>query len=824
MEDVVSKLHADEQLRVFLKPDVDVAQIASAIIAKDATNTASSSASEDFSHTLAVAIQTIDSAIEDYIGASHTDLLDHVGSVDGLKSKVKLLHADVSDVQAAILRMDSDIHKVHRALQRNVQQLRNVELCTTVLQKVLRFQSLVETLSSMSLPQSDTVSSADNDTVYTSISTALREAELILEGEDPAFRSLGVVAPALPTLRNLRSELTRRMKGLLRQGMAAMDQTTIGRALQTLFQLGASTLSEHVQAAVNAALQDVETKCLACLRESSFDDAKLKADVWAACQAVLDTLSSYALQVWNLQRVLLKSPAPGGRTFLDLVLAPDEPTLFATFWDISCALVRDLMTQTLEYRAPVKQALVTTYPKIRSEANSVVTQLQTTTARLSLDTLVVCASREERQQLVGAFTPLLDAFVARSARRIAAPVQMMFPQSANYHPSPPSRSDMAMLLKIIQQEIDGASHDQAFLAAILPGVETGIDLFCRNIVAIAHNSPSTLALPPSNQRTTAHAHNVALVTVCVQLDDALGAWRRPELDSTRDRVHNLALRLLGKYLAVLTSKLEGILATMHEETFGDAASQAPMHGSRFMAEFGIVFQVIEAEHLQRLGLDAGSSIREASLDAMCTRLLSYFVRHAALVRPLGEAGKCRLASDMAQLEMHMSNLSTMKTSETGLAWEEFKAFRHLLFVETARVCRDPKVDKIRPSNVWHHLLGRGPVALQTPAQARGWTQAAYVAWMEKEAGLAQYSPPVAPSDVALGLMCWTDRTLAMAAEQAIWKEVHSCLDAYAQRSSAKGNVQVDSTIYDVLIDSGAALLAGYELATKAYLYPSSFSP
>ncbi|KAF0742116.1 hypothetical protein Ae201684_002788 [Aphanomyces euteiches] len=179
---------------------------------------------------------------------------------------------------------------------------------------------------------------------------------------------------------------------------------------------------------------------------------------------------------------------------------------------------------------------------------------------------------------------------------------------------------------------------------------------------------------------------------------------------------------------------------------------------------------------------------------------------------------------MAQLEMHLSNLSTMKTSETGLAWEEFKAFRHLLFVETARVCRDPKVDKIRPSNVWHHLLGRGPVALQTPAQARGWTQAAYVAWMEKEAGLAQYSPPVAPSDVALGLMCWTDRTLAMAAEQAIWKEVHSCLDAYAQRSSAKGNVQVDSTIYDVLIDSGAALLAGYELATKAYLYPSSFSP
>ncbi|RLO12855.1 hypothetical protein DYB28_015385, partial [Aphanomyces astaci] len=56
-------------------------------------------------------------------------------------------------------------------------------------------------------------------------------------------------------------------------------------------------------------------------------------------------------------------------------------------------------------------------------------------------------------------------------------------------------------------------------------------------------------------------------------------------------------------------------------------------------------------------------------------------------------------------------------------------------------------------------------------------------------------------------------------EDVIWKEIHACLDAYAQRSSARGNRDVDA-LYDVLMDAGPSLLAGYEVATKAYLYPS----
>ncbi|ETW09089.1 hypothetical protein H310_01547 [Aphanomyces invadans] len=828
MDEVVSMLRADDQLRVFLKPDgVDIAAIASDIIAQDSTNSTTTSASEDFSHKLTVAMKRIDESIEGYINVSHTDLLGQVGSVDGLKAKVTRLHTDVHDVQAAIQRMDSDIHKAHQRLQRTVYQLRNVDLCSSVLQRVLRFQALLAKLQQVQLPPLPTSASSINSAnIYSTASLALREAELLIADEHDAFQSLAVVAPGLPLLRTWRTDLTKHMKALLRLGMTGMDQVAIGSALQILFQLGPMTLSEHVQGAVNAVLEEVEAKCTQSLQEASFDESKLKADVWAALQTVLNTLSAYAMQVWNLQRVLIKSstattaapssrsPATPSTTYLSLVLAPDEPTLFATFWDISCALVRDLLSQTLEYKASVAAVIVGYYPKLRVEAQEVVTTLHTTSARLSLDSLIVCGTLAERDQLVAtALAPLLEAYQKRSFQRMASPIQLMFPQSSNYHASPPSRSDMTTLLKIMAQELDVAGSDDAFRSAILVGVKQSVDLFCRSVRGMAHPS---LPLPPTAKRTPAQAHNVGLVGVCVQLEEALHEW--PELDAARESIQALALRLLGQYLTELAVKLEAVLAKMHHETYADSMAAAPpasaMVSSRFMVEFASVFHVVETEHLARLGLDPDVLCRRTCLSEFSTRLLSHATRQLALVRPLGEVGKCRLASDMAQFEMVLANSLEL----SGLALEEFKAFRHLLFVDTANVTRDGRLDKVRPSNVCHHLLSRGPAGLQAPWQAKGWTIPAYVAWMETQAGLTQYSPVVLPSDMPLGVACWKDRALAMAAEDSIWKEILACLDSYAQRSSARGNRDVDS-IYEVLMDAGPSLLAGYEVATKAYLYP-----
>ncbi len=62
------------------------------------------------------------------------------------------------------------------------------------------------------------------------------------------------------------------------------------------------------------------------------------------------------------------------------------------------------------------------------------------------------------------------------------------------------------------------------------------------------------------------------------------------------------------------------------------------------------------------------------------RLVAFFVRHVALVRPVSDQGKLRLAHDMAQFEMALAPLGDMKQS--GVHYKYLRALRPLLFKET----------------------------------------------------------------------------------------------------------------------------------------------
>lgn len=63
-----------------------------------------------------------------------------------------------------------------------------------------------------------------------------------------------------------------------------------------------------------------------------------------------------------------------------------------------------------------------------------------------------------------------------------------------------------------------------------------------------------------------------------------------------------------------------------------------------------------------------------SINLICSRCIELFVRHACLVRPLGEGGKLRLASDFAQMEHALSPLCR-RVSDLGKSYRLLRAFR-----------------------------------------------------------------------------------------------------------------------------------------------------
>ncbi|EEY61333.1 conserved oligomeric Golgi complex subunit 5, putative [Phytophthora infestans T30-4] len=902
MEAVVRELQSDAQLGVFLSPDCNVSAIASSVVARDSASRDvsgnsrlrsssstsftltedldESSQSEQFVERLDGAVKRIDRVISEHIGEHHATLLDQVGSVDELQDHVTSVQSSVGQLKQSVHSLHALVREQHENLRDTIQRYRNVEQCGDIVRRVLRFQQLSDRV----LGQNE----------MASVALAIREMELLVQDEN--FEELSAVRAKLPATRKLSANLKREVRAALRSGIQNLSQADVGDALQILLYLG--DLATTAQASVNDVIREVERKCSAAIAEeklvrsgscgsNGLDTSNgasgsivQKSDVWKALQDVFDVIRVHAMQVWNLQRVLLKMVDPtSGQKYLDLVLEPDEPSLFATFWEVTCALVRELFASTLGYSTAVKSVLIAEYPRMREQATRVLHELFASTKQ-SAELTPIAGCPAERTQLLDSMAPLYDAFIERAYRRMSNPIQLMFPQSSNFHASPPGRSDMQTLSRTIFSELEHAGQDPVLLDGTLQQVRKAVSLFCSNVKRIMYQGKAAASTMPSFARTPAQAHNVGLMNVLSLLDDAVeeivnrtetaaahngtqtgAATNVPSAADTvatgvvsskeakalctkilipcREMIGDLKFALLGFYLQALAALLENIFAKMHEESFGDQSAAARvatsgdaprssggvrpsqgLSGSKYMQEFCNTFAIILDEHLRRLPVAVFAT---KCLEDFVERLISVFIRHASLLRPLTENGKLRLADDMAQLELRLEHIVPLRN--VGAVYEELRAFRHMIFLGNSEILRDPTIDRIRPSNVWHHLTSRAPPELQLPHQMKHWTASKYIEWLDTRAVIGQPSSPSttppsssgkssasSPSwkELPLGYPCWKFRRLGLQAEKQAWKEITKCLDAYSQRVSASANAEL-SPIYDLLQESSAILLAGYEM-------------
>ncbi|KAF4320702.1 hypothetical protein G195_005123 [Phytophthora kernoviae 00238/432] len=534
------------------------------------------SQSEQFVERLDAAVQRIDRVISEHIGEHHATLLNRVGSVDELQNHVTSVQSSMGQLKQSVHSLEAQVREQHENLRDTIQRYCNVEQCGEIVRRVLRFQQLsdrvlgselnhVDTSATGGVVESGGISGDARQSEMASVALAIREMEMLVQ--DESFEELSVVRAKLPATRKLSTNLKREVRATLRTGIQNLSQADVGDALQILFYLG--DLATTAQASVNDVIQDVERKCTAAISEkklvrsggnnsngidpsngpSSTSSGSIvqKADVWKALQDVFDVTRVHALQVWNLQRVLLKMVDPAsGKKYLDLVLEPDEPSLFATFWEVTCAIVRELFASTLGYSTAVKNVLIAEYPRMRDQATRVLNELHAATnqstgtgfledasnattetsatthkRRVERELVPIAGSVAERTQLLDSMAPLYDAFIDRAYRRMSNPIQLMFPQSSNFHASPPGRSDMQTLARTIFSELEQAGQDPVLLDGALQQVRKAVNLFCSNVKRIMHQGKVAAATMPSYGRTPAQAHNVGLMNVLSLLDDAV---------------------------------------------------------------------------------------------------------------------------------------------------------------------------------------------------------------------------------------------------------------------------------------------------------------
>nr|CAB3465413.1 unnamed protein product [Digitaria exilis] len=243
-------------------------------------------------------------------------------------------------------------------------------------------------------------------------------------------------------------------------------------------------------------------------------------------------------------------------------------------------------------------------------------------------------------------------------------------------------------------------------------------------------------------------------------------------------IYGVACDSVTSLFQAMLDRLESCILKMHEQDFAGHGMDAAMdnNASAYMEELQKCAVHFRSEFLSKL-LPSSSSRSETictiMVRRMASRVLIFFIRHASLVRPLSEAGKLRMARDMAELELAVGQ-NLFPVEQLGAPYRALRAFRPVLFLETSQLEKSPLLQDLPASVILHHLYSRGPDELQSPLQRNMLTPLQYSLWLDSQG------------------------------EDQIWKGVKATLDDYEMKVRSRGDKEF-SPVYPLMLQIGSAL-------------------
>ena len=218
-------------------------------------------------------------------------------------------------------------------------------------------------------------------------------------------------------------------------------------------------------------------------------------------------------------------------------------------------------------------------------------------------------------------------------------------------------------------------------------------------------------------------------------------------------------RIVDPLLAAIKSESGVVIAKLHREPGRSADSLADMGGSSaYVKEITEKLSFVKTEILARLAIEGVArewfvhshiflniGMSDEIFAALVRPLdivryiLRAFVLHASIVKPLDEACKLQLTSDMTELEFSLGAFVSEGKAKrggggggldaAGSEYRALRALRPLLFLETARLAEPAATAGLPPLVVLHHILVRAPIPL--PHTLHGWQAPEYVRWVEE---------------------------------------------------------------------------------------------
>uniref|UniRef100_A0A3P8UXB7 Conserved oligomeric Golgi complex subunit 5 n=1 Tax=Cynoglossus semilaevis TaxID=244447 RepID=A0A3P8UXB7_CYNSE len=675
--------------------------------------------------------------------------------IESLEGKISSL----SNSLVALFDSKTKIVDPYNKIMVRITQLGRLQVACDLLRRIIRILYLSKRLQAQLQGGSREITKA---------AQSLNELDYLSQGVD--LSGIDVIDNELLMISRARLEVENQAKRLLEQGMEIENPTQVGTALQVFYNLGSlkETIS-NVVGGYRTAIQDNITGALDIkgLTQPSVSSAgapgraalptpgntaAFRAAMWTNLEKLMDQICAACKQVQHLQKVLMKKRDPVTHVcFIEEINKDGQPDILYMFWTDVTNILSEEFHKATEASFFLKQAFEGEYPKLLRLYNDLWRRLQqystslqsslisSGVADLSLDIMSTETDNPDlftnvkqdynpEKVLKSSLQPYEAAYLSKSLSRLFDPVNLVFPMGGR---NPPSNDELDSIIKTISSELNVASVDPDLFLAVAKNAAKTVKLFCvKSEQLLCTQGDASQVISPL---TEGQRRNVAVVNSLFHLHQAvskviLGFGN--SLPAAAEDMQALMRSAVQPLLQSVSDSIEAIIITLHQEDFSGTVSSSDKPDvpcSLYMKELqGFIVRVM-SDYFRHIHC---SDFIYNSTESIAQRAIELFVRHASLVRPLGEGGKMRLAADFAQMEMAVAPLCR-RVSDLGKSYRILRSFRPLLFQTSELIANSPAVGGVIPySTLLHFLFTRAPSELKSPHQRAEWSIARYSQWLD----------------------------------------------------------------------------------------------
>ncbi|XP_030005483.1 conserved oligomeric Golgi complex subunit 5 [Sphaeramia orbicularis] len=713
---------------------------------------------------LAQGISQLDKELHSQVVARHEDLLAQATGIESLEGVLQMMQTRISALQAAVDRIRMKIVDPYTKIVARITQLARLQVACDLLRRIIRILFLSKRLQGQLQGGSREITKA---------AQSLNELDYLSQGVD--LSGIEVIENELLLISRARLEVENQAKRLLEQGMEIQNPTQVGTALQVFYNLGSlretitsvvggyqTTIRDNITSALDIkGLTQASTPRGApgrAVLPTPGNTAGFRAALWTNLEKLMDQICAACRQVQHLQTVLMKKRDPVSHIcFIDEIIKDGQADILYTFWtDVTTTLTQEFYRAT-EASSFLKQAFEGEYPKLLRLYNELWRRLQQYSSSLQgavvssggVDGSVDMSSETDGQDLFthgkqdynpekalkDSLQPYEAAYLSKSLSRLFDPINLVFPMGGR---NPPSNDELDSIIKTISSELNVASVDLNLSLAVSKNAAKTVQLFCvKSEQLLCTQGDASQVIGPL---TEGQRRNVAVVNSLYRLQQAVakivsGLGSCPPaaaeaLASSLEDIQALMSSAVQPLLQSVSDSIEAIIITLHQEDFSGSLSNTEKPDvpcSLYMKELQGFISRVMADYFRHF--QCADFIYE-STEAIAQRAIELFVRHASLLRPLGEGGKMRLAADFAQMEMAVAPLCR-RVSDLGKPYRMLRSFRPLLFQTSELIVNSPVVGNLIPYSVLlHFLFTRAPSELKSPHQRAEWSVARYSQWLD----------------------------------------------------------------------------------------------